>query len=117
MIIQRLFSKKKDDEKADKEITKGAGLIAGSVAVGKDGHSLGEKIQEKSSDYLENSELTAKDKEIIKKKLIEKAKKQGIKVIDDPNFENSAYTGSKLGKKLRSGLAKIVKIGRKKNQK
>ncbi len=112
MIIQRIFSKKEKDKKP-KEGEKGAALVAGSIAVGKGGSMIGKKINEESGDYLINSELTAKDKEVVKEKLKEKAKKQGIKVIDDPNFENSAYTGSKIGKKLRNAVSKVTKAARK----
>ena len=104
-----LFSE--DEEKKNK--LKDAGLVAGSVGLATGGNLLGDKVTEMSGKYLINSKLTAKDKDAIKKKLLEKAKKQGIKVIDDPNFENSAYTGGKLGKKLKDGFASVAKKLRK----
>lgn len=104
-----LFSE--DEEKKNK--LKGAGLVAGSVGLATGGNLLGNKVTEMSGKYLLDSKLTAKDKDAVKKKLIEKAKKQGIKVIDDPNFENAAYTGTKSGKKLRNGIASVTKKLRK----
>ena len=65
MIIyrrRRLFSEK------GKNNLKGAGLLAGSLVLGNGGGALlGEEAQKKFESYLLNSELTAKDKEIIRK--------------------------------------------------
>lgn len=57
--------------------------------------------------------MTAKDKEAVSKKLQEKAKRQGIRIIKDDEFGNSAYTGSKSGKTIKKGLAGIIRKVRK----
>lgn len=119
MIILRNkeFSKK---EKKDEE-TKSAAMLAGGILAPKAGEIIGNKVMEKGSKYFKNSELTAKDKDQVKRKLLQKAKKQGIKVIDAPEFDNAAYTGSKTGRRLRNtiaaGLKILKKYGRRKDAK
>ena len=101
------------DNEEKKNKLKGAGLVAGSVGLAAGGNLLGDKVTKMSEKYLMNSKLTAKDKDAIKEKLLKKAKKQGIKVVDNPNFENAAYTGDKLGKKVKNGIAFVIKKLRK----
>lgn len=87
----------------------------GSIAVGS--HKLGDKVIDRSIEYLKNSKLTAKDKDVIKKRLLKGAKKQGIKVVSDPEFPNSAYTGGSVGRTIRNTVAKITKLIRKSGNK
>lgn len=78
------------------------------------GGILGEVLTSKGGDYLENTKLKAKDAESIGKKLIDQAKKgNGPKIIDDPSFQNSAYVGTKSGKRIRNGIAFLKKKARK----
>ena len=104
MLIVRLktFSNKK---KENKEKVKGAAMIAGGIGGVAGGSMLGDKITEKGADGLVYSELTAKDKDVVKDALLKKAKKQGIKVTESKELNNSVYTGSPAGKGVRKALA------------
>lgn len=101
LIKRKLFSSSKK-----KETAVAVGVGAG-IAIGTD------KAATKSAGYfgkkLMNSELKAHDAADIKKKLIKGAKSQGIKVIEDESTTNAAYVGAKAGKKIRNGLAAVVK--------
>jgi len=110
MIILRNkeFSKK---GKKDEETT-GAAMLAGGALAPIAGHVIGDKITKKSG-YLMSSDITARDKDQVKRKLLQKAKKQGIKVINAPEFENSVYTGSKAGREFRNTVAAGLRALRK----
>lgn len=109
-LLRKLFSKKKESNKNSdsgvKNIALGTGLAVGSGV-------LGNEVIERSGNYLFNSKLTAKDKDIVKDKLLKSAKDQGIKVVNDPNGSNAVYVGSKEGSQARDLFAKGVKKLRK----
>lgn len=107
-LIRKVFSKKTDDD-SKKSAAAQAGIGAGLV-LGAD--NIGNTITKKSAKALKTS-LTAADKDIIRDKLVKSAKKQGIKVIEDPTGKNSAYLGAKEGKITRKILAKTLKVGKK----
>lgn len=65
------------------------------------------KMSKKLRDDLLSSELTAKDKDKIKEKLLKEAKKQGTKVFKEDRFPNAAYTGN--GKNLKKLITKLLK--------
>lgn len=117
IVIRKLFSKESDGEKNKKtgkkkailEVGAGAGLV---LKAGK----IGKSVTKLSGKALENSKLTAPDKDIVKKKLLKSAKEQGIKIVNDPQGENAMYTGDKLGTKVRSGIAKAAKFLKKGGQ-
>lgn len=108
MIIlrQNIFSKSKnknseDDEKKNdkKRKLKGAGLVAAGagVALAASGGTdkATEKFLDKATEHI--STKGSQDKELIEK-LTDRAKNQGIKIIRDENFDNSAYLGTNEGK-------------------
>lgn len=111
MIISRNKEFSKKDKKSEE--IKGAAMLTGGVLAPMAGHVIGDKVTRKSGKYLMNSDITAKDKDQVKRKLLQKAKKQGIKVIDVPEFGNSAYVGSKAGSKIRNTVAAGLKVLRK----
>ena len=116
MIIVRTkyFADKKEEKKKDYTTAKSAAKIAGGAGLVGGGGILGEVLTSKGGDYLENTKLKAKDAESIGKKLIDQAKKgNGPKIIDDPSFQNSAYVGTKSGKRIRNGIALLKKKARK----
>lgn len=80
-------------------------MIAGGVGGVIGSSKLGDKITEKGADGLLYSKLTAKDKGAVKEALLKKAKKQGIKVIESKEMDNSVYTGSQIGKGVRKAIA------------
>lgn len=110
MIVLRTKSFSKEKTKSDKDKKRGAALVAGGAIAAAGAVKGGDKISAKSGRVLMNTELTAKDKDAIKSKLIKGAKKQGIKVVNDPNMNNAAYTGSKLGTKVRNTIAAGAKF-------
>ena len=95
-LIRKIFSKKSNGEK---EI--GAGL-----ALGVGGTVASNLATKKAGEHLLGSKITAKDEKIIRQALKDKAKSQGIKVVD-VNLNTSAYTGG--GKAIKKGLAKVIK--------
>lgn len=119
VLRQQLFSKKNKKEttsekknKEDLKTAAGVATVAGAIKLG---HSAGDKITNRAGIRLYqgiNASKTEEAKE-IEKKLLEKAKDQGIRVINDPGFSNSAYLGTdaargarKIGKKLRDAQRK-----------
>ena len=102
----KTFSKEKS---SDKEYTKGAAMLAGGGAGVFAGDKLGLKVSKMYGKKLHNSGVTAKDAKEVEKKLLKKAKEQGIKVVKDPSFNNSAYMGSPMGKYHRKGIAALAK--------
>ena len=59
--------------------------------------------------------ISGAENKALTKKLVEKAKKQGIKVVDAPGGGNSAYFGMEGSQKLRKRAKKIYNIIKKKN--
>lgn len=103
MIIKReLFSEKKN---YGLKAASASALIAGSTLSNK----LGESFSKKMGDILGSSEITAKDKDIIKDKLMKEARKQGTRIFKDSSYPNSAYTNTINGKISKKILAKLVK--------
>lgn len=114
MIIKRsLFSDTKSKKKSDKKGLSGEANIAIGVGTLAAGDIASKAITEKGAKALFDGKITAKDEEIVRKKLLESAKKQGIKVVEDPNGSNAAYTGSKAGKNIKDIVAKKAKELRK----
>ena len=104
------FADKKEDSHRK---AKGAALIGGGLAVSSGIGRMGDLISEKSGNYFGKSTLNAEDAKSIGKKLIDQAKKNGgPKIIEDSNFQNSAYLGGKSGKILRGVLTKLKKKSR-----
>lgn len=57
--------------------------------------------------------MKAKDAGSIGKKLVDQVKKNGgPKIIEDPNFQNSAYVGTGAGKRVRNAIAYLKKKSR-----
>ena len=108
MIIQRtkyFADKKEEKKKKDYTTAKSAAKIAGGAGIAVGGGLLGDVITKKGGDYLEKSELKAKDAGSIGKKLVDQVKKNGgPKIIEDPNFQNSAYVGTGAGKRVRNAM-------------
>ena len=98
-LIRKYFSKTKNREKE----------IGAGIALGVGGIVAGDLVTKKSGKYLLGSKITAKDEKIIRQALIDKAKSQGIKVVDTNLNNNSAYVGSSEGKAVKKGLAKVIK--------
>ena len=89
----------------------GAGMLAGSdKLVTKGNQYFGSKLMDSTTEGI-------KDNARIKRKLLRQAKSQGIKVVNSPRFENSAYVGSNAGRLIRRGLASGMKWGRKSGNK
>lgn len=89
----------------------GAGMLAGSdKLVTKGNQYFGSKFMDSTTEGI-------KDNARIKRKLLRQAKSQGIKVVNSPRFENSAYVGSTAGRLIRRGLASGMKWGRKSGNK
>lgn len=109
MIIVRtkyFADNKEEKKKKDYTTAKSAAKIAAGAGLVGGGGILGEVLTSKGGDYLENTKLKAKDAESIGKKLIDQAKKgNGPKII----FQNSAYVGTKSGKRIRNGIAFLKK--------
>lgn len=97
-LIRKYFSKIKNGEKE----------LSAGIALGVGGTVASNLATKKSGEYLLGSKITAKDEKIVRQALKDKAKSQGIKVVD-VNLNNSAYTGSSEGKVIRKGLAKVIK--------
>lgn len=114
---ERLFAKKKSEEekKKSKKATIegiGAGMLVGTAAntLGSLGaQRLGASINGRRISEAENKELT--------EKLLNKAKSQGIEVIDAPGGINSAYYGLEGAQKYRSRAKKIYNKLKSKNPK
>lgn len=85
----KLFSNKLNDDNK-KDLTPAVGYLAGSAAAG----GLGRAVTKYNGKKLHTSKITAKDSRIVREKLLDKAKNQGIKIVNDPNYNNSCYTGS-----------------------
>ena len=117
--ITRLFSGKsenrgggnKDAIIAGASGVVGAGMLAGSDKLVKKGN------QYFTSKFLDSTTEGIKDNARIKRELLKQAKSQGIKVVNSPGFENSAYVGSGAGRLIRRGLASGMKWGRKSGNK
>lgn len=89
----------------------GAGMLAGSdKLVTKGNQYFGSKLMDSTTEGI-------KDNARIKRELLRQAKSQGIKVVNSPRFENSAYVGSDAGRLIRRGLASGIKWGRKSGNK
>lgn len=100
-------------KKKDYTTAKSAAKIVGGAGIAVGGGLLGDAITKKGGDYLENSELKAKDAGSIGKKLVDQVKKNGgPKIIEDPNFQNSAYVGTGAGKRVRNAIAYLKKKSR-----
>ena len=100
-------------DKSNLDNLKVLGNVAGGVGIATGGIALGDRASKRSSRYLKNSNLKAKDAESIYRKLEEAAKKKGTRVVEDPNFPNSMYLGTKDGKSFRNSLAKLIRKTRK----
>ena len=101
-IIRKIYSEtKKKSEDGEKQLRDGATIGLGGM-VGLTG------LQYLSHKDFMNSKITAADEEAVRKALLDKARKQGIK-ISSINLNNSAYTGGSNGKTVRKGLAALVK--------
>ena len=108
MIVLRskFFNKRKAEEKKLDEEDVGTGLVAaglGSMALSKAGVG---KLHEKASDFLNNSRNNSENSKIVKKRLIESAKKQGI-TFRKTKYNNSAYIPQ--NKFVRNTLAWMLK--------
>lgn len=115
IIVTKYFSKEKGEEKKSnrlKEAAKGVALVGGAGGVGALAKYGGEKLTKQGAEKLMRSKLSAADeiRAALKEKLLEKAKKQGIKVIEDPQLNNAAYTGTDAGR----GMRKLLAWGKKK---
>lgn len=108
MLIKRKLFSKKGEKKKETAVAIGTGA---GIAIG--ANKVARKGADHFVDKLMDSKITASDVEDIKKKLIKGAKKQGIKVVEDKEASNAAYTGSKTGRKFRNGIAKLVKTVKK----
>ena len=112
MILPRIKYFAEDGKKGH-TAAKNTGLIGVGVGIASSFGSVGNLISEECSNYLKNSSLKAKDADSIKKKLLDQAKKDGgPKIIDDFNFNNSAYTGGNSGKMARDLIAGLRKKAR-----
>lgn len=116
-----MYKIKRFSKISDKDLDKkkrnalGAGIFGGLIGnqvIDIANNSLISDVKKKTSELSETKE----SKELTKK-LLDKAKKQGIKVVEDPNFNNSAYLGTGFGGSIRKGLSKLKKVGRKKGDK
>lgn len=111
MIIPRIKCFDDAEKKSDKsEIAKtvaGAGIGAGAVY----GFKKTVPINHKLANDLSSTGKIGSDK--LRKELLKNAKKQGIRVVKDPEFGNSAYVGTSGGKMVRNWAAKLKKVGRK----
>lgn len=75
VLKSKFFNKRKAEEKKLDEEDVGTGLVAaglGSMALSKKGVG---KLHEKASDFLNNSRNNSENSKIVKKRLIESAKK------------------------------------------
>lgn len=109
------FAKAAESSERDKDLKKKArkanaaavGLtVLGSLGTGAISSSQLNKMAEKG-DMIDPTEATN-----LTKKIRGKAKDMGVKVVEDPNFNNSAYAGSPQGKKLRNTIAYLKKKGK-----
>lgn len=114
-LKRKLFS---EDSNKSKKLNRVSTAIQGSAGMGLvlGSNKVSKSIAKKSGAAILDSELTAADKDLVKAKLLESAKNQGIKVIHDPNSSNAAYVGNKSGKQVKDIIAKYVKYLRKKNK-
>ena len=90
VLKSKFFNKRKAEEKKLGEENVGTGLVAaglGSMALSKAGVG---KLHEKASDFLNNSRNNSENSRMVKKRLIESAKKQGI-TFRKTKCNNSAY--------------------------
>lgn len=114
--VTRLFSGKSENQGGGNKDAiiagaSGIGMLAGSNKLVKKGNQyFNDKLFDSTTEGI-------KDNARIKGKLIKQAKSQGIKVINSPGFENSAYVGSGVGRLIRRGLASGMKWGRKSGNK
>lgn len=117
--ITRLFSGKSENRRrgnkdaiiAGTSSVIGAGMLAGSDKLVEKGN------QHFASKFRNSTTEGIKDNARIKRELLKQAKSQGIKVVNSPKFENSAYVGSGTGRLIRRGLASGMKWGRKSRDK
>lgn len=103
MIVKKVkkFTKNKKDVAAGVGIsTAGLGLTVGG---GLSGDILSLKLRESLEDG--NALTKTADNNKIYNKLLKEAKKQGTRVYEEPEFNNSAYTGSRVGKRVRNTVA------------
>lgn len=75
ILIRKFYSEKEERKNNALKAASVAGLVGGTVGT----NILGDKVSEKMADKLLDSELTAKDKDIIKDKLIKEAKNKELK--------------------------------------
>lgn len=111
--LRKLFSEKKIEKKEKREnigAKKAAALLGGAVATGvSQGIAVNELMSSKH-----NKVLNSQNSKVVKDRLINEAKKQGTKIVEEPSFGNSAFLGSKSGKAYRKVTAAYAKRLRKK---
>lgn len=99
----------KEKDNSDKKALVSAGLGAGILA----GHKkvLGKAYEKSLKGVMKDRSVGVSDNKEIYDRLSKKAKKEGIRVIKDPEFDNSAYLG--MAKFIRDMEAKMHKKSRK----
>ena len=109
--LRKLFSEKKIEKKEENiGAKKAAALLGGSAATGvSQGIAVNELMSSKH-----NKVLNSQNSKVVKDRLINEAKKQGTKIVEEPSFGNSAFLGSKSGKAYRKVTAAYAKRLRKK---
>lgn len=111
--LRKLFSEKKIESKEKREnigAKKAAALLGGAAATGvSQGIAVNELMSSKH-----NKVLNSQNSKVVKDRLINEAKKQGTKIVEEPSFGNSAFLGSKSGKAYRKVTAAYAKRLRKK---
>lgn len=115
---ERLFAKKKSEEekKESKKATLegiGAGMLVGTAA-----NTLGSLgAQELVNNMKNGKRISEAENKALTEKLLDKAKKSGIEVIDAPGGANSAYYGLESAQKHRNRAKKIYNKLKSKNPK
>lgn len=102
----KIFAKNK------KEVAVGAGTTAAGLGLVVGGRHSGNTITRKLVESFRDGygDLTkVADNNKIYDKLLKEAKKQGTRVYEEPGFDNSAYTGSKMGKRVKDAIAMAEK--------
>ena len=108
----KLFSKKDSDSRKNKRLKDKLKLalpIAGGVGLASMQNKFSNELIKDHLDTVKNSRITTEDSKKIMDSLLKKAKDQGIEVINDPNFNNSAYLGGTPAKWTKKMLDRIKK--------
>ena len=108
---QILFSSKKEKEEKDKKEDKkskaaGIALLGAGLGSGVAARKLNSAAWKKTLKGVEKSSKDTEENRKLREKLLDTARSQGTNTISDDTFDNSAYLGTPIARKLRERAEK-----------